>query len=68
MAYFVKKEGEGLPLFTGTFSQVVKWCLKAQKTGMLQHHRYEIHGADLKREPVELVCEFYADDFAGDIV
>jgi hypothetical protein len=68
MAYFVKKEGKGLPLFTGTFQQVVKFCLKSQKQGLLQHHHYEIHGSELKHDPKEFVCDFFADDVGADLV
>lgn len=67
MTYFVKKEGKGSPLFTGTSPQVVKWCLKMQKQDLLQHYHYEIHGSELN-DPKELVCEFFADDCGTDLV
>ncbi len=68
MAYCVKKEGKGLPLFTGTFPQAVKWCLRAQKQGLLLGHHYEIHGGELKFDISEFVCDFYADDVGTDLV
>ena len=69
MAYYVKKsEPKSLPVFGGTFQQVVKWCLKAQKEGLLSHPHYEIHGSELKNDPAEFVCDFFADDFAGDLL
>ena len=68
MAYYVKKsDPKALPLFKGTFQQVVKWCLKTQKQGLLVHPHYEIHGAELKNDPSEFVCDFFADDCAGDL-
>ena len=69
MAYFVKHAvPESLPLFKGTFQQSVKWLLKAQKEGLLQHHHYEIHGAELKNGKPQFVCDFYADDVGTDLV
>jgi hypothetical protein len=68
MAYFIKTaEARAMPLFESTFSEVVKWALKAQKTHKLHHAHYEIHGAELKHDRKELVCEFYPEDFADDL-
>lgn len=69
MAYFCKHAAsKTLPLTAGTFSQVVKWLLKAQKQGALNHEHYQIWGADLKKDPAELICDFFADDVAESLV
>jgi hypothetical protein len=69
MAYFVKRAvPKSLPLFKGTFQQSVKWLLKAQKEELLRHHHYEIHGAELKHDKPQFVCDFYADDVGTDLV
>jgi hypothetical protein len=63
MAYFVKHAPpNATPLFEGTFQQVVKWCLKAQKQNLLKYQHYEIYGAELKADAPEFVCDFFADD------
>lgn len=60
MAFYVKAAlPKAVPLFAAsTFLACVKWCLKAERGGILNHSQYEIHGQLVKRDPIELQAVF----------